>query len=317
MVHNQVGIIELNSDLDIETVTEIFVRVNSEGVTLNQADFAMSKIAANHAYGGSNLRKAIDYFCHAAVKPEFVSQVRKDQEFTSSEFFQPTVWLANEKHDLYDPSYTDMLRVAFSSEFERGRLEDLVALLSGRNFETREYEERIVEESFARLKKGILSFMNETNFKQLVMIIRSAGFVDASMIGSQNTLNFAYILYLLLKKRGLPPADIERHVRRWFVMSVLTGRYSSVPESAFDYDIRRIDELGIESYSRALIEGELSDSFWEVSLPQAMNTSAATSPYFRVFEAAQVKANDLGFLSRDITVLRTNRSQIRRSPRVS
>jgi hypothetical protein len=33
-----------------------------------------------------------------------------------------------------------------------------------------------------------------------------------------------------------------------------------------------------------------------------MNTSVASSPYFRVFEAAQVKMNDLGFLSRDITV---------------
>lgn len=34
-------------DLDIETVTEIFIRVNSAGATLSQADFAMSKIAAN------------------------------------------------------------------------------------------------------------------------------------------------------------------------------------------------------------------------------------------------------------------------------
>jgi len=56
-------------------------------------------------------------------------------------------WLRSEVDDLYDPSYTDMLRVAFISEFRRGRLEDLVALLSGRNFETRQYEEAIVEDS--------------------------------------------------------------------------------------------------------------------------------------------------------------------------
>jgi hypothetical protein len=30
-----------------------------------------------------------------------------------------------------------MLRVAFTAEFGRGKLADLVALLSGRNFETR------------------------------------------------------------------------------------------------------------------------------------------------------------------------------------
>src|SRR5437879_316720 len=42
---NQIGLIELSSELDIETVTDIFIRVNSAGVPLSQADFAMSKIA--------------------------------------------------------------------------------------------------------------------------------------------------------------------------------------------------------------------------------------------------------------------------------
>jgi len=35
---------------------------------LSQADFAMSKIAANETYGGNVLRKAIDYFCHLVEK---------------------------------------------------------------------------------------------------------------------------------------------------------------------------------------------------------------------------------------------------------
>ena len=56
-------------------------------------------------------------------------------------------WLKNEKDDLYDPSYTDMLRVAFAFKFHRGRLEDLVALLSGRNFETRTFEDVISQKS--------------------------------------------------------------------------------------------------------------------------------------------------------------------------
>jgi hypothetical protein len=195
-----------------------------------------------------------------------------------------------------------MLRVAFASEFKRGRLEDLVALLSGRNFETRQYEEAIIENSFGRLKRGIIQFMNETHFKRFVMIIRSAGFVDESMIGSQNALNFAYILYLSLRGKSIPDADIERYVRRWFVMSVLTGRYSASPESTIDYDIRQIDMQGVYVYADAVIQGELSTAFWGTLLPQAMDTSVASSPYFRVFQAAQVKANDHGFLSRDITV---------------
>ena len=132
---NQIGLIELASELDIETVTQIFIRVNSGGVPLSQADFAMSKIAVNETYGGSLLRKAIDYFCHLAVAPEFYKTIQKDSEFVGSEFFARMAWLRQENDDLYDPSYTDLLRVAFTSEFKRGRLQDLVALLSGRNFE--------------------------------------------------------------------------------------------------------------------------------------------------------------------------------------
>ena len=64
ITNNLVGVIELDGDLDIETVTEIFIRVNSAGAELSQADFAMSKIASNESYGGNTLRKAIDYFCH-------------------------------------------------------------------------------------------------------------------------------------------------------------------------------------------------------------------------------------------------------------
>lgn len=300
---NLVGVIELDGDLDIETVTEIFIRVNSAGAELSQADFAMSKIASNESFGGNTLRKAIDYFCHLAVAPDFFGKIKEnDSAFASTDFFQQMTWVKNESDDIYDPSYTDMLRVAFTSQFKRGKLQDLVALLSGRNFETKQFEESIAESSFAGLKQGVLNFINETHFKRFVMIIRSAGFVDASFIGSQNALNFAYILYLTLRSQGKAAADIESAVRRWFVMSSLTGRYSGSPESTFDFDIRQMHEQGFDAFSPATFAGELSDAYWESLLPQEMNTSSSTSPYFRVFQAAQVKMGDKGFLSRDITV---------------
>jgi len=78
IINNHVGVIELAEELDIETVTEIFIRVNSAGATLSQADFAMSKIAANDKYDGSTLRKAIDYFCHLAVSPDFGNMIEKN-----------------------------------------------------------------------------------------------------------------------------------------------------------------------------------------------------------------------------------------------
>ena len=300
--NNSLGLIDLNADLDVETVAEIFVRINSKGVTLNVADFAMSKMAASEKFGGHQLRKCIDYFCHLAVAPQAYDDLAKDDNFAATDYFQALRWLKDEKEDLYDPSYTDMLRVAFTSEFKRGRLDELVAMLSGRNFETRTFEETIAEDSFRRLKDGILSFVNEYHFKQFVMILRSAGFADPSLIRSQNTVNFAYILFLILRDLKTPLAEIETLVRRWFVMSVLTGRYTSNIETAFSVDIRAIDQQGARHYLGTIEKADLSDAFWAVGLPQQMDTSVASSPYFNVFLASQVKGNDKGFLSSHMTV---------------
>ncbi|MXY81963.1 MAG: DUF262 domain-containing protein [Gemmatimonadetes bacterium] len=300
--NNSLGVIELNADLEVETVAEIFVRINSQGVSLNAADFAMSKMAASEQYGGHLLRKCIDYFCHLAVAPEAYNDLAKDADFASTDYFRAMEWLKNEKDDLYDPSYTDMLRVTFTSQFKRGRLEDLVALLSGRNFETRTFEEATAEKAFHTLRDGILRYMNETNFKRFVMILRSAGFVDSSLIRSQNTVNFAYILFLTLRSQGEAPEQIETLVRRWFVMSILTSRYTGSPETAFGVDIGNIARQGASRYLDTIEQADLSDAFWKVGLPQQMDTSVASSPYFNVFLASQVKGNDKGFLSRDLTV---------------
>lgn len=303
ITNKPVGIIELAHDLDIETVTEIFIRINSKGVVLSQADFAMSKIAANINYNGNELRKAIDYFCHLAIAPEFYKHiVDNDKEFAASEFFQKMQWLKTENEDLYDPDYTDLIRVAFTSQFNRGRLSDLVSLLSGRNFETRTFEDSIAEQSFATLKKGVINFINKDNFEKFLMIVKSAGFVSPKLIRSQNALNFAYVIYLKLRELGVNPVSIESYVRRWLVYSILTTRYSGSPESFFDYDIKQIAERPFDEYLKEKEEGELSDAFWNAALPQSLDTSVASSPYFHVFLASQVKANDKGFLSKNVTV---------------
>lgn len=313
IINKQIGLIELNPDLDIEDVTEIFIRINSEGVVLGQSDFVMSKIAAAPQYDGPTLRKAIDYFCHLSVTPEFYSNlVEVDKDFTKTDYFSKLSWLKKEKDDLYDPDYTDVIRVSFTKEFERGKLSDLVSLLSGRNFETRTFEESIAEESFKRLKESVLNFMDETNFKRFLMIIKSSGFISSSMIRSQNTLNFAYVVYLKLKEQGCASEDIEHYVRKWFVMSILTGRYSGSPESMFDFDIKNISEKGFREHLTNVENADLSEAFWDSSLIQHLDTSVASSPYFNVFLATQVKNNDRGFLSKDIKIndLITHRGDI-------
>jgi hypothetical protein len=303
LVKKQVGLIELEAELDIETVTEIFIRINSKGVVLSQADFAMSKIASNEIYGGNLLRKCIDYFCHLAVAPEFYSHITEvDKEFCNTEYLNKISWLKNENDDLYDPDYNDLLRVAFTSEFNRGKISDLVSLLSGRNFEKKIFEEEIAEQSYAKLKQGVLNFINETHFKRFIMIIKSAGFIDASLISSQSAVNFAYILYLKLRSEKVNDAEIETGVRKWLVLSFLTGRYSGSAETVYDKDIKDITEKGIKVVLQETEAANLSDGFWNVGLVQQLNTSSSNSPVFNVYLAALSKLNYKGFLSKDISV---------------
>ena len=302
--NNNLGIIDLSHKLDIETVTEIFIRINSKGVVLSQADFAMSKISSNEVYGGNTIRKTIDYFCHLAKNPvDYVSIKENDTEYCNKEDFNKIKWIAKENEDLYGPSYTDVLRVAFTYKFNRGKLSDLVSLLSGRDFETREYKDEIAEEAFKLLHEGVLDFVNETNYKRFIMIIKSSGIIDSSLIRSQNVLNFAYTLYLTLKAKRIQHNKIENLVRRWLVLSILTGRYSSSPESAFDYDIKRMVEAeDIEAYIKNIEAGELSDAFWNNILVTKLNTSVTSSPYFNVYLMAQIRNGDRGFLSSHIDV---------------
>ena len=157
--------------------------------------------------------KAIDYFCHLAVAPQFHEHIKDhDKEFAKTDYFKAMSWLKDEKDDLFDPGYTDMLRVSFTSEFSRGKMSDLVSLLSGRNFETRDFEESIAADTFARMKSSCLRFMKEDYFKKFVMIIKSAGFIVPELIRSKNALDFAYIVYLKLREEGVPQAEIGRLV---------------------------------------------------------------------------------------------------------
>ena len=299
-----IGRIELGSSLDIDTVTEIFVRINSEGVVLSQADFAMSKISVNEKYNGNDIRKVIDYFCHFAKTPIDYENIKEnDKDFSVKEIFSKITWIKNNNDDLYLPNYVDVLRVAFTYKFKRGKLQDLVSLLSGRDFETREYREDVVADSYSKLYDGVRQFVNQSNFERYIMILKSAGIIDGDLVRSQNVLNFGYILYLILKEKQIAPDKIETLVRRWVIMSIITQRYTSSPESQFDLDVRRLNEaVDVIQYIKDEEERRLGDTFWDNMLVEYFNTSVASSPYWKTFIIAQIKLNNRAFLSRDINV---------------
>lgn len=302
--YSSIGIIELAHTLDIEVVTEIFIRINSAGVNLSQADFAMSKISVNDVYDGPLIRKTVDYFCHLIKSPAIYENIMaNDREFSETEEFEKIKWVKDYNTNIYEPSYSDLLRVAFTFKFLRGKIANLVSLLSGRDFETREYREDIIEDSFESLHDGVLKFINETNFKRFIMILKSAGIINAKLVRSQNALNFAYILFLLLREKKVNDSTINHVVRRWLVASILTERYSGSPESMFDFDIKRFNSYEDPmEYVRRTEAGELSDAYWENIMPANLDTSVTSSPYFNLYVMAQIYDKDHAFLSKSITV---------------
>lgn len=297
IANRQIGVIELDHTLEINEVTEIFIRINSKGTPLSQSDFVMSKMASDTTHNGNMLRKVVDYFCHLAVKPNFYAQMQKDADFAATPYAAKMQWLADCNEDIYTPDYGDMLRVAFMYSFSRGKLSDMVSLLSGRDFETREFKDEIVADSYQKLEKGILAFINAYHYEQFLLAIKGAGFQSNRLLNSKMTLNFAYYLFLKLSDDAtIPKNQVKRCVQKWFVLSTLTGRYIGSPESVMSRDIRSIEEKGFVSFFHEIELSVLSDTFWGVTLPQILETSSVNSPAFSTFLAAQINQNRNSFL---------------------
>lgn len=116
-------------------------------------------------------------------------------------------------------------------------------------------------------------------------------------------LDLAYTLYLRLKDtQEVGVSEIKRVVQKWYVLSVLTGRYSSSPETAFARDLRLIKENGVVKTLNDIEAATLSDNFWNVALVQDLCYTSTNNPTYMVYLAAQVMRNDLSLLSSNVTV---------------
>lgn len=287
--HCNIGVIELDASLDIDIVTDIFIRINSKGTALSQGDFVMSKIAADEIHGGNTLRKVIDYFAHLCKDGTFYNKIKeKDLTFANSGYLNKLEWLKDDKETVYDPECDDVLRVAFMHRCKRAKLADLVAMLSGRDFETREFKEEIVESTYKDLEAGVGNVISGYNFTQFMIAIRAAGFTSKKLVNSVMAIDFAYAVYLILQEsKEVPVDEIKSLVQRWYVLSVLTGRYSASPESSFAKDIRAIGENGVKVTLKAIEDANLSENFWNIQLNQNLTYVSSINPTYQVFLAAQ------------------------------
>lgn len=264
--------LEIAPSVDEEQVADIFVRINSEGVKLKQADFILTLLSVFWDDG----RKALEDFCRQSRKVP--GQVSGASPFNY--FIQP------------DPD--QLLRVSIAYGFGRGRLKSVYQVLRGKSMDTGEFSAERRESQFEVLQEAQNKVLNITNWHQFLSSLVGAGFRGEKMISSQNALLYAYAFYLIGRIRfNVAEHKLQRLIGRWFFFSTLTGRYSSSPETVMDSDLSRVRAVADgDLFTRMLEEimaSELTNDFWGITLPANLESSSARNPELFAYIAAQNK----------------------------
>lgn len=274
--------LEISADLLEETVSEIFVRINSQGVSLTQADFILTLLSVYWEEG----RKEIEQF---AIDSRKVPD--KDTRYSSFNY-------------LIKPDPDDMLRILVGCSFHRAKMKDVYSIIRGRDMETGEFSEELRTKQFEKLKTHLPLVLDNTNWQSFLKILIGSGYKDEELISSKNAVLYSYILYLIGKLNfNVSHHELQRIIGRWFVMTSVTGRYSSSPETAFEKDLNRIKEFDENSFVVGLekiITDNLTNDFWEITLVGQMETSSARSPEANAFYASLNKLGSPVLFSRKL-----------------
>ena len=261
--------LELAADIDEEAVSDVFVRINSKGTPLNQADFILTLMSVFWDDG----RTALETFCRDARKPT------KGQASSFNHFIEP--------------SPDQMLRVGVGVAFKRAVLKYVYSILRGKDLETGKFSEERRDEQFKLLELSQSKALNLQHWHDFLNCIRQAGFRSSKMISSQNNLLFSYILYLIGRTEySIPEFKLRSIIARWFFMSAVTGRFTGSPESAMEFDLARLrgaktgDEF-IAALS-SVCEVMLTNDYWGVTLPNDLATSSPRSPSLFAYMASLV-----------------------------
>ena len=259
--------LELSSTVEEEMVAEVFVRINSKGVTLNQADFILTLMSVFWDEGRSDL----EHFCRNAQ--------------------HPSVGEASPFNHFINPEPDQLLRVSVGLGFRRARLQHVYSILRGKDLETGVFSDERRVEQFALLKESQAYALNLQNWHEFLKVLVRAGYRSSEMISSQTAIVYAYVFFLIGRRHyGVELYDLRNIVARWFFMSSLTSRYSSSPETVMEQDLNRLravkDAAGFIGMMNQIIKDTLTEDFWSITLPNDLATSSARSPSLFAYQAA-------------------------------
>ncbi len=303
---NGVGVIELSFLLDIDIVTEIFIRINTQGKPLTQEDFAMSKISVFEDNEGDALRKTIDYFCHLCYEPSFIKVLRDGEgQFLQSECGQKIAWSGDVSQKFFVPSYGDLLKTVCLFKFGKGKIGDLVQILSGKDAKSKAANTDKAREGFYKLKEGVLSYVEKENFVSFVEAIKEAGFITEKMLPTQTVLNYLYAFYLKVAEVSKDSdMDLEKRksfIRRWLLMSMMTGRYQGATETTIIKDIQSIEQKTPEQVLEEIEAASLNEHFF-ASLKDKLKVTGTRNIFYSIYLATLVRTDTKALYSKEILV---------------
>lgn len=290
--------LEIKPEINEETVAEVFTRINSKGVSLNQADFILTLISVFWEEG----RKKIDDFSKSAKTVPDSST--KDSPY----------------NHIIQPDAQDIVRVIIGLGFKRARMKDAYAILKGRDPDTNKYSEILREKQFDVFKGTLNKVLDSTNWHTFLKIIQGIGYKSSGLIASGNSIVNSYVLFLIGKLNySVEYKELEKVISKWFFMSSLTSRYSGSSESIMESDLNKIkNSKDAEEFKNSLnmiIDSTLTNDFWNISLPNdLLVTSNTISPVASAFFASLIFNNTNAlFSSRKISDLYDPSIKIKKS----
>ena len=262
-------VVELASTVDEEQVAEVFVRINSEGVTLNQADFILTLMSV------------------------FWEKGRRELEDFARDCKTPSLSAASPFNWYIQPSPSQLLRVSVALGFRRAVLKHVYTLLRGKDVETGRPDPVKRDVQFAVLQQAHHQVLDLTNWHEFLQCLERAGFRGSKMISSDNALLFSYALWLIGRvDYNVPLVRLRESIAQWFFMAHTTGRYTGAFESRFEQDVARLSQAplgdadGFLQLLAGVVNDRLTNDFWRITLPNELATSASKSPVLLAYIAA-------------------------------
>ncbi|GAB4401244.1 MAG: DUF262 domain-containing protein [Anaerolineales bacterium] len=252
--------LELSASVQEEQVADVFVRINSLGTPLNEANFILTLMSVFWDDG----RTELETFCREAKTPP--------QDARPSPY-----------NPLFQPDPDRLLRVGVALGFRRARLEHVYSLLRGKDLETQQFSAERRDAQFAILREAQAYALDLQHWHEFLKVLVRSGYRSPNLISSQNAVLYSYALYLIGKRDfSVSPHALRQVIARWFFAAALTGRYTSSPESRMDQDLALLRGKQAADDFVATLEAEiatvLTEDYWNIRLPNELGTASAQSP---------------------------------------